>query len=175
MAIDYLALSEAYRPALIHTLLVGESPPPSGTSYFYLPAVLRKTPCVRDNRSLPATIFYHYFQQLPESKAEYAAFLLRLKEMGVFLVDLYDAPIRVRNSPEGVQQILEAISEFRDKLKRRSIEVAEENIVFLLARTSYRAKIRRAFPRSWLVPWIDFRMSNAKAGPDASVEEYGPG
>ncbi len=41
MAIDYLALSQAYRPAMIRTLLVGESPPPSGTSYFYLPCSAR--------------------------------------------------------------------------------------------------------------------------------------
>src|SRR5262249_42960003 len=84
MAIDYLALSEAYRPAVIRTLLVGEAPPPSGASYFYLPALLHKPPHIRDNRSLPATIFYHYFHQVPESKDEYAVFLSRLKDLGIF-------------------------------------------------------------------------------------------
>jgi hypothetical protein len=169
MALDYLALSEAYRPAVIQTLLVGEAPPPSETSYFYLPAVLRKTPSIRDNRSLPATIFYHYFQRLPDSKEEYAVFLLRLKDLGVFLVDLFDAPIQVRNSREGVQQIRDAIPLFRDKLEQRSIEVADENIVFLLARTSYRATIQREFAKSRFVRWIDFRTNSAKAEPGSRL------
>jgi len=43
--------------------------------------------------------------------------------------------------------------------------VADENIVFLLARTSYRAMIRREFPHSRLVRWIDFRTSSAEAEP----------
>ena len=92
---------------------------------------------------------------------------MRLKDLGVFLIDLFDAPIQVRNSREGVQQIREAIMVFRDKLKRRNIEVAEENIVFLLARTSYRATIRQTFPWSRLVPWIDFRTSSAETEPAA--------
>ncbi len=170
-SLDYLALSEAYRPFVIETLLVGEAPPPSGSSYFYLPMVLRKTPSIRDNRSLPATIFHHYFLRLPESTEEYAAFLLQLKELGVFLVDLFDTPIQVRNSPEGMQQIVGALPAFRDKLKRRSIEVEDESIVFLLARTSYRARIRREFPRSRLVRWIDFRMSCAKAEKQKEKQE----
>jgi hypothetical protein len=164
MTIDYFAQSEVYRPAVIKTLLVGEAPPPNGKSYFYLPAVLRKAPSIRHNRSLPATIFYNYFQKLPESKEEYAALLLQLKELGVFLVDIFDMPIKVRGSVEGMRQIVEAIPMLRGKLKRRKIEVADENIVFLLARKSYRATIRREFPKSPLVPWIDFRMRNRWTG-----------
>src|SRR5262249_18625805 len=125
MPIDYLAQSEAYRPAVIDTLLVGEAPPPNGKSYFYLPTVLHKARSIRDNRSLPATIFAHYFDKLSESKEEYASFLVGLKELRVFLVDILDTPVKVRNSPEGVRQIVGAIPRLRDKLKQRNIEVSD--------------------------------------------------
>jgi len=163
MAIDYLAQSEKYRPDVVETLLVGEAPPPNGKSYFYLPATLRNTRSIRDNRSLPATIFYHYFQKLPASEEEYADFLSRLKELPVFLVDIFDKPIKVRGSPEGMRQIVEAIPALRAKLKRRDIEVAEKRIVFLLARKNYRKQISEEFPKSSLVPWIDFRTRSARA------------
>jgi len=163
MGLDYLALSEMYRPAVIKTLLVGEAPPHNRTTYFYQPTVLRRIPNIRNNSSLPATIFYHYFQELPNNVEEYVALLLRLKELGVFLVDLYDLPIRVRGDAAGVQQIREAVPLFREKLKRRNIDVADENIVFLLARRNYRAILQDEFPESRLVQWIDFRMSNHNA------------
>jgi hypothetical protein len=62
-----------------------------------------------------------------------------------------------------MRQIVEAIPMLREKLKRRNIEVPDDNIVFLLARTSYRKEIRREFPKSRLETWIEFRMSSAKA------------
>jgi hypothetical protein len=163
MAIDYLAQSETYRPTVIKTLLVGEAPPASGATYFYLPAVLRGRRSIRENSSLPATIFHHYFGNLPDGTEEYAELLLRLKEQGIFLVDLLDSPIKVRGSPEGLRQVIEAIPILRAKLARRNIEVADENMVFLLARNSYRAKIRQEFPRSQLVRWVDFRTTRADA------------
>ena len=81
MTIDYLAASEKYRPEVIEILLVGEAPPPSGKAYFYVPTTLRRAKSIRDNRTLPATIFHHYFQKLPVTEDEYAALLWRLKEM----------------------------------------------------------------------------------------------
>jgi len=84
MVIDYFAQSEKYRPEVIETLLVGEAPPPNGTRYFYLPARLRRAKSIRDNRSLPATIFHHYFSELPDDEEQYANFLLRLKKQRVF-------------------------------------------------------------------------------------------
>jgi hypothetical protein len=62
MAIDYLAASEAYRPGMIKSLLVGEALLPSGKSCIYVPAALRRADAIRENRSLPVTVFHHYFR-----------------------------------------------------------------------------------------------------------------
>ena len=158
MAIDYYAQSEKYRPELIETLLVGEAPPPNGKTYFYLPTTLHQNVPIDQNRSLPATIFYHYFKQLPVDEEEYHEFLLKLKQLRVFLVDILDEPIRVRDSPEGVQRIIEAIPKLRAKLKRRNIDIADERIIFLLARKNYQKWIREAYPESTRIRWMDFRM-----------------
>ncbi len=41
-------------------------------------------------------------------------FLDHLKKMGVFLVDIYDKPLKVRGSDEGEQKIIEAIPNLYD-------------------------------------------------------------
>ncbi len=158
MSIDYLVQSEKYRPVIIETLLIGEAPPPSGKTYFYMPTTLRRSVPIEQNRSLPATIFHHYFKQLPVDEEEYHEFLLKLKQIHVFLVDILDEPIRVRDSPEGVQRIIQSIPELRAKLEYRNIDIADDQIVFLLARKNYQKWIREAFPESNRVRWIDFRM-----------------
>lgn len=164
MAIDYLAQSEKYRPKVIETLLIGEAPPPNGKTYFYLPTTLRNNVPIARNRSLPATIFHHYFQRLPVDQEEYRELLLKLKRLRVFLVDILDEPIRVRGSRDGLRRIIESIPTLRAKFERRNIDVSDECIVFLLARTNYRKWIRQAFPKSSLVRWIDFRMGTWRAG-----------
>jgi len=164
MPIDYLAQSEKYRPEVIETLLVGEAPPSNGKTYFYLPTTVRSSVPIDSNRSLPATIFYHYFQRLPADEEEYAELLLKLKELRVFLVDIVDEPIRVRNSPDGIRRIIEAIPNLRGNLESRNIDINEEQIVFLLARKTYQKWIRGAFPKSRLVTWIDFRMRRWSKG-----------
>ena len=158
MAINYLAQSEKYRPEVIETLLIGEAPPPDRKTYFYLPTALRNNVPIDRNRKLPATIFHHYFKTLPVDEEKYHELLLKLKQLRVFLVDIVDKPIRVRNSPDGVRQIIEAIPKLRAKLEGRNIDIRDERIVFLLARKNYRKWIREAFPKSRLVPWKDFRM-----------------
>jgi hypothetical protein len=158
MALDYHALSQRNRPARVTTLLVGEAPPPNGTSYFYLPAKLRVAANIRENRSLPATIFYRYFRRLPSDVNDYESMLTALKERGVFLIDLCDDPIRVRNHPLGLRRIVDEIPRFREKLARRKLNVDDSAITFLLARTTYRAILKAHFPLSALVRWIDFRL-----------------
>jgi len=160
--IDYLVESEKYRPSTIKTLLIGEAPPPNGESYFYLPTAPRNISNVRNDRSLPATIFNHYFGKRPKDADEYHDFLIRLKKMGIFLMDIFDKPIKVRNSDEGLQKIIRAIPKFRSKLKKRNIKIEEEKIVFLLARNSYKNQIRESFPKAKLVKWINFRMNEDK-------------
>lgn len=164
MAMDYLAQSEKDRPDVIETLLIGEAPPPNGMTYFYLPTTLPRLIPIAQNRSLPATVFHHYFQRLPVDHEEYHEFLLKLKELRIFLVDIVDEPIRVRGSQEGVQRIVEAIPKLRARLERRNIDINDERIIFLLARKDYQKSIREAFPKSSLIRWKDFRMGTFRAG-----------
>src|SRR5688572_1435701 len=164
MDLDYFALSEKYRPAVIETLLVGEAPPPTGASYFYSPRRMPKIERpVREDNSLPATIFNHYFCSRPKDEQEYELFLLLLKAKGVFLIDVCDFPVKVgdRKSPNGVSPhglalIEKEIPLLRRKMEQRKIEVADDRIIFLLPRHHYRRLIVREFPSSRAVRWVTF-------------------
>jgi hypothetical protein len=139
--------------------LVGESPPPSGKTYFYLPQRASTATPIRQDRTLPASIFNHYFGKRPESEEEYIAFLIALKKYGIFLIDICDEPVRVRNNPEGVDRIVYELSNLRAKMKKRHISVPDDQIIFLLARNNYLREIRTQFPAARHIRWIDFRMS----------------
>jgi hypothetical protein len=166
--LDYLRLSDAYRPKRIETLLIAEAPPPSGKSYFYYPATVKVTADIRANRSLPATIFYHYFARLPVDIEEYREMLTSLKAKGVFLVDICSEPIRVRDNSDGLKRIISEIPRVYANLRSRCIEIDESSTIFLLARTNYKAIIRTHFPNSRLERWVDFRMTRTQA--DHSLE-----
>jgi hypothetical protein len=159
MEIDYLFESEKYKPNHISVLLVGEAPPPSKKRYFYLPRDLSNNQPVEEDTSLSATIFNHYFKKRPSTRKEYQQFLLKLKQRGIFLIDICDDPIRVRNCPEGVQRIIDEIPNLRDKIYQRAIKISDEDIIFLLPRPSYKKHLRRYFPDSKFVRWKDFRLS----------------
>jgi hypothetical protein len=158
MAINYLLESEKYKPEIVKTLLVGEAPPPSGDKYFYVPRAMSTDLPIEEDRSLPATIFYHYFKERPTTTDRYITLLLRLKEKGIFLIDIYNEPIKVRNSPDGVKRIINEIPKLRVKIKSRGINIADRNIVFLLARNTYKTHIRHIFPGSELITWKYFRI-----------------
>ncbi len=158
MAINYFQESERYRPELIKTLLVGEAPPPSGEAYFYIPKAISNTSPIEMDRSLPSTIFNHYFQERPSTIDRYISFLLRLKENGMFLIDLCSEPIKVRGCQEGLMRIVEEIPKLRSKMADRDIHVQDRDIIFLLARSNYRKHIQQIYPDSQLFPWKDFRM-----------------
>lgn len=159
MTIDYLGESEKYRPVIIRSLLVGEAPPPSGNRYFYVPRPLSIITPIEKNASLPATIFHHYFRARPQTTAEYISLLKRLQDMGIFLIDICDKPIKVRGCHEGEQHIIGEIPKLRRKLSERGISIEEGNIIFLLARKSYVKHLKNEFPESWHVTWKAFRMS----------------
>lgn len=159
MAIDYFIESEKYRPKTIKTLLVGEAPPSSGKTYFYVPEAMSDKILIQKDSSLPATIFNHYFLKRPTTAEEYVNFLRLLHAKGIFLIDICDEPIKVRNNPEGIQRIKREIPKLRGKMKRRNINVAVEDILFLLARNNYIKDIKREFPNSTYKTWMDFRMS----------------
>ncbi len=159
MAIDYFAQSEKYRPVTITTLLIGEAPPSSGKRYFYLPQKMSDARPIKGDTSLPATVFYHYFQRRPTTEDEYEALLVRLQKAGIFLLDICDEPIKVRGDKQGVQRIIGEVSNLRGKIESRGIWVSDQDIVFLLARKNYLKHIRHEFPDSQHIRWIDFRMN----------------
>ena len=96
MMIDYQKESVKYRPRVVRTLLIGEAPPANGKSYFYVPCPMKIGLSIENDRSLPATIFHHYFQERPTNIETYVTFLRRLQEAGIFLIDICDDPIRVQ-------------------------------------------------------------------------------
>lgn len=163
MAINYFNESGKYRPEkigkTIKILLVSEAPPSSGTTYFYVPRRMSDRIPIQKDRSLPATIFNHYFGKRPTTIDEYVNFLVKLQEKGIFLIDICDEPIKVRGNPNGIQRIIREIPKLRTKMEERKINIADEDIVFLLARNSYIKYIRREFPNSKFIRWIDFRIS----------------
>lgn len=165
MAINYLTESEKYRPKRIMTLLVGEAPPPNRKTYFYVPNTKPVKVNIEKDRSLPATIFNHYFGKRPENDVEYYLFLRELQREGIFLIDICDEPIKVRDSMEGLQRIIDEIPMLRGKMKGRGILVPDEDIIFLLARPNYKKLLRKEFPVSQMIRWIDFRMSPGQEGP----------
>ena len=59
-------------------------------------------------------------------------------------------------------RLKDAIPKFRKKLSDRKIEVPDERIIFLLARKNYLPELRREFPTSKFITWIEFRMTPAK-------------
>jgi len=93
--IKYFQESEEYRPKEVKTLLVGEAPPPSGKTCFYVPKPMSNKRLIKDDRSLPATIFYHYFRERSETVERYIELLNKLKDKGIFLMDIVDEPIKI--------------------------------------------------------------------------------
>lgn len=166
--INYLTISEKYRPIKIKTLLIGEAPPPSGKKYFYLPDTIQKR-SRENNTSLPATIFYHYFDKVPKDTKEYEKYLRELQNMGIFLIDIVDEPLKIRdrNSKNGINEknlnyLNSQIPKLRNKITERNISIDESQIVFLLARTKYKKYIEKEFPNSEIIRWKDFRMTTTK-------------
>ena len=167
MDIQYFNLSEKYRPEKVETLLVGEGPPPSGKRYFYLPTKMNPKRDVRGYRSLPATIFYHYFRSIPSTVEEYESLLIKLKDRNIFLIDILDKPLKIRDrsSVDGINKenydlLISNIYRLKDKIKERGISLSEDRIIFLLARTTYDKELKREFPNAQYFRWIDFRLDH---------------
>ena len=163
---DYEKLAEKYKPKEINTLLVGESPPPNGKKYFYHPQKISLSKSIEDDRSLPSTIFYHYFKKRPKDELEYEKMLNNLKNLGIYLIDIFDKPIKVqdRNKKGGINRenlelIKNNIPKLRKKIQKKGISVADEDIIFLLARPHYKTELNQYFPNSKKIQWKKFRIS----------------
>ncbi len=165
-SINYLLESEKYKPKKIKTLLIGESPPPSGKTYFYVPKPMSNKRLIEDEWSLPATIFYHYFKERPETIERYIELLERLKDEGVFLIDIVDDPIKISDRKvkgcivkNNLEYLISRIPLLRNKTRSRGIDIEDENIIFLLARKQYKKYLDEEFPKSQKRKWIDFRLN----------------
>ncbi|MBI5026434.1 MAG: hypothetical protein HZC12_06870 [Nitrospirae bacterium] len=135
---------------------------------------------IQKDRSLPATIFSHYFQKRPTTEEEYDNLLRLLQSKGIFLIDICDDPIKVRGNSNGIQRLIKEIPKLRTKMKKRKINIEDKDIVFLLARKNYLKNIKQEFPISKYIRWIDFRMSpeplirrRNKAGHNESIHRIG--
>lgn len=98
----------------------------------------------------------------PETKEEYIQLLLKLKEVGVFLIDIYDEPIRIREkngiNKNNLNSLIAKIPSIRNKMNSRKINVKDSDIIFLLPRQHYKRYLKKEFPDSKYIRWIDFRM-----------------
>ena len=162
--INYFQESEKYRPQTLRTLLVAEAPPPTGANYFYVPRAMPDNVPAEKDTSLPATIFHHYFKKRPKTVEEYNDFLNKLRGIGVFLLDIADEPIRIREkggiNQDNLQYLISRIKTLRNKIRDRNIFIDDENIIFLLPRPHYRKRLDEEFPNSRKIRWIDFRLSS---------------
>lgn len=161
MPIDYSKIASNYFPKSgVNKLLIGEAPPPNGTSYFYIPKDR-----VRE-LSMPSTVFQHYFGKKPETTEEYEYMLNQLKNNNIFLMDICDLPLRISNrsykgwvDPEKLAILISHIPLLREKIISRGINISDENIIFLPARNMYNRQIRESFPNSTIISWADFRQT----------------
>lgn len=158
MPINYSKESKKYKPKKFLTLLVGEAPPPNGRDFFYIPKAMNNNRMIKGYRSLPATIFFHYFKQIPSTVDEYKKLLDKLKKKGIFLIDIVDKPTQIRNNAKGLAKVKREIKKLRSKMKLKKIIIGDEKIIFLLARTNYSDDIGELFPISKKYRWIDFRL-----------------
>ncbi len=157
--IDYERERNKYRPEVIKTLLIGEAPPSSGRTFFYVPQKLAIGKKIEDDTSLPSTIFNHYFDKRPESIEEYDKFLVELKQQGIFLIDILDEPKRIRNNQANEQYLITHIPKLRDKVRTMGIELAESEWIFLRARNTYEKYLNIELPIPKKIRWKDFRLT----------------
>lgn len=166
----YRLLAKPFKPKKIRNLLIGEAPPPDGTTYFYrMPEKYsRPKSKIEDDTSLRATIFNHYFGRRPNDRNEYLEFLNCLKERGIFLIDILNKPIVIRKKDGSIDEdnlkILlseENLNELDSRIK--SLTNADTKIIFLLARTKYLKVLKNKFPNVSYIPWKCFRLDKSEA------------
>lgn len=161
----YTDAHSKYLPDVIKYLLICESPPPSGKSYFYFPKKMNPERDISSYSSLPATIFYHYCKIIPSTNEDYENLLNKLKLKGIFLMDICDEPLRIRdrNCPgwinrENLEILISHIPKLMNKIKKRIGGIKEEKIIFLLPRNHYKRLLKEYFPKAQYYSWKEFRM-----------------
>ena len=162
MSINYTKLSNANKPDTIKTLLIGEAPPPNSETYFYQPCQLYLNCPVENNRSLPATIFNHYFGYIANNVIEYQKFLDILKLNGIFLIDVHEEPLLIRSAEglhlENVEKVRQQIPLLNERIKKIKGVSNETKIIFLMPRKVYNRIIWQYFKNPDIRTWKKFRM-----------------
>tara|TARA_X000000368_G_scaffold359824_1_gene303330 strand:- start:342 stop:839 length:498 start_codon:yes stop_codon:yes gene_type:complete len=158
--IDYEKERKKFRPKSIKTLLIAEAPPPSGKFFFYVPRKLQLGRSIDQDTSLPSTIFNHYFNRRPSNNQEYIFFLNELKRKRIFLIDILDEPIKIRNNKENVKYLISRLPDLKKKIKDDNIELDESKWIFLLARNTYKKYINQLYPEAQKIRWKDFRLTS---------------
>lgn len=160
--INYRKESEKFRPSEIETLLIAEAPPASGTRYFYVPRAMSTKKLIEKDASLAATIFNHYGLDRPSNLEQYMENLIELKNAHkVFLIDILDKPLRIRGNKRNERILIKEIPKLKRKMKRRGIRIEEKDMIFLLARKSYKSRLKEHFPEAQFIPWIKFRIKSS--------------
>lgn len=150
--INYDELAKKFKPAHIRELLIGEAPPPTEKSYFYMPT----KPGAGFHFSLPGIVFRHYFGKIPKNIEEYIEFLNQLKDMGVFIIDITNEPLEVSRKipgekwpkivPESIEELKNALPALKKRIEKMGID--ERNVTFVLPRQHYLSNIKQLFPDS---------------------------
>jgi len=150
--INYDELAKEFKPNIIRQLLIGEAPPPTEKSYFYMPT----KPGPGFHFSLPGIVFRHYFGRTPKSRDEYVEFLKELQNMGVFVIDITNAPLEVSRKipgekwpkvvPESIEELKNSLPALKKRIKNMGID--EHDVIFVLPRQHYLSNITKLFPDS---------------------------
>lgn len=168
--LNYEKLAENFKPHNIKIILIEEAPPPSGEKYFYkIPENYSPINSIEDDISLPATIFNHYFGRRPENSEEYKEFLICLMENGIFLIDMIDEPLKIRDKKEkgGINQtnLKKLFSDDNLCLLKDRIDKLidqEAKFIFLIARNYkifWMNKLKEKFSEATFIKWKDFRLN----------------
>lgn len=166
---DYEKISKEYIPKPhIKTLLIGEAPPPNRRTYFYLkPDDYKPNRAIEDDRSLPSTIFNHYFGRRPADSFEYEKFLKCLKKRGIFLIDIINEPLKIRAKKGLIEENLEILLSPINlkKLQERIDKLTKNNskVIFLLPRYNYLKRLKELFPNASFIGWKCFRLDIREA------------
>lgn len=161
-AVKYKDAVKKYKPAKIKTLLIGEAPPPPteknpNPNYFYIVPKNRQGHA----ESLPGRVFKHYFGDYAQSTEDYENKLDKLRDMGIFLIDIVEEPITVKagrgvpENPESIQIIKEALPRLKKRI--HELGISEKDVIFLIPKgRSYERYAKKLFTDSKFYGWREF-------------------
>lgn len=164
--LDYQKLAKNFMPNEIKILLIGEAPPPNGKKYFYrIPENYSPSSSIEYDRSLPATIFNHYFGRRPKDEKEYECFLKCLKKRDIFLIDIINEPLKIRDkgrkngiNEDNIAKLLSNLDYLKKRIEEFKIKNKNIIVIFLLARNNYIKKLKEKFEDVSFITWKCFRL-----------------